>query len=64
MKGRGQNIPLVTDTGSGLYKNAFFQSSILHAFVQIAQLQKMEQATHMGEGLVQPHFDEVKGVFN
>ena len=62
MKYRGQNIPLVTVTGSWLYKKVF--SKLNPARVCADLPTPTEQAAHMGEGLVQPHFDEVKMVFH
>ena len=61
MKGRGQNIPLVTDTKKGCTRKLF--SKLNPARVCADHPTPMEQATHTGEGLVQPNFDEVKGGF-
>ena len=62
MKDRGPNIPLVTNTGSGLFKKA--SSKLNPARVCADHPTPMEHATHTGEGLVQVNFDEVKWVFH
>ena len=61
MKGRGQNIPLVTDTLPGLYKKAFVKIQSCKHLCRSSK--SLEQATHIGEGLVQPNFKEVKDFF-
>ena len=61
MNGRGQNIPLVTNTGSGLYKKDFYKSQSCTVCENYPT--PTEQATLTGEGLVQPNFDKVKGGF-
>ena len=59
MKSRGQNIPVLTDTGSELRKKALLNP----AHVCAIHPTPTEQATHTGGGLIQPKFDEVKGGF-
>ena len=61
VKGWGQNIPLVSDTGSGLWMKAFIKLN--PARVCVDKSTPMEQVTYTGEGLVQPNFENVKGVF-
>jgi len=56
---RGQNIPLVTNTRSGLYKNIF--TNLNPARVCEYYPNPTGQLT---PGLVHPNFDEVKGGFN
>ena len=42
MKGRGENIPLVTDTGSGLYKKAFFKAQSCTRIIIIIMAKRSE----------------------
>ena len=61
MKGRGQNIPLVTGTGSGGARKLFTKLNPARGCVDHST--PTEQVTP-GEGLVQPKFDKVKGFFH
>jgi len=51
-------IPLVTDTGSGMYKKLFLKLNPAHICSDYPT--PNEQAKHMGKCLVQPYFHEVK----
>ena len=61
MKGRGQNILLVTDIGSVLYKKAFYKAQ---SCTRLCRSHNSNGAGNQhGRRLGQPNFDEVKGGF-
>ena len=60
MDGHDQNIPLVTDTGSGFYRSAFFKIKSHTCLHKLPHL-RWSKAVHIRDGLVQPKIYKVKG---